>query len=195
MSQCLSTIWGKQTNKQNKTFFLSLQVFDVATSSRQTRFKKITCSCKSSETPGHRREPSIQSDMLGSTLFQSFSIIIQPHQSPWGCCGNTAKIPVMSFVCATTQQWRISKRWYTCCQTDAKCLHLITGSRCWFVWSHFPSLPDFKNGGLEFCKGLALMTHRMMPLTGPSAACCLLTCSQILGPFRSPMEQVPGTTT
>lgn len=132
---------------------------------------KITCSCKSSETPGPLREPSIQSDLLDSTLFQSFSIVIQPHQCPWGCCGNTAKIPVMSLVCATTQQWRISKRWYTCCQTDAKCLHLITGSRCWFVWSHFPSLPDFKNGGLEFCEGLALMTHRVTPLT----ICCMLS--------------------
>lgn len=195
MSQCLSTILG-ETNKQTKqNFFFCLCRFSMLPQVPVKHALKITCSCKSSETTGHRREPSIQSDLLGSTLFQSFSIIIQPHQCPWGCCGNTAKIPVMSFVCATTQQWRISKRWYTCCQTDAKCLHLITGSRCWFVWSHFPSLPDLKNGGLEFCKGLALMTHRGTPLTGPSAACCLLTCSHILGPFRTPMEQVPGTTT
>lgn len=35
---------------------------------------KITCSCKSSETPGHLREPSIQSDLLDSTLL-SVSVV------------------------------------------------------------------------------------------------------------------------
>lgn len=83
MSQCLSTILG-ETNKQTKqNFFFCLCRFSMLPQVPVKHALKITCSCKSSETTGHRREPSIQSDLLGSTLFQLFSIIIQPHQCPW----------------------------------------------------------------------------------------------------------------
>lgn len=125
------SVYNFEGNKQTKqNFFFCLCRFSMSPQVHVKHALKITCSCKSSETP------SIQSDLLGSTLFQSFSIIIQPHQCPWGCCGNTTKIPVMSFVCATTQQWRISKRWYTCCQTDAKCLHLIGVGLCGATFPH-----------------------------------------------------------
>lgn len=66
MSQCLSTILG-ETNKQTKqNFFFCLCRFSMLPQVPVKHALKITCSCKSSETTGHRREPSIQSDLLGS---------------------------------------------------------------------------------------------------------------------------------
>lgn len=58
-----------ETNKQTKqNIFFCLCRFSMSPQVHVKHALKITCSCKSSETPGHRREPSIQSDLLGSTL-------------------------------------------------------------------------------------------------------------------------------
>lgn len=46
------------------------------------------------------------------------------------------------------------------------------------LWDHsgvFFSLPGFKNGGLDFCEGVTLMTHRVTPSSGLLVACSLIS--------------------
>lgn len=63
---------GNKQTKQN--IFFCLCRFSMSPQVHVKHALKITCSCKSSETPGHLREPSIQSDLLDSTLL-SVSVV------------------------------------------------------------------------------------------------------------------------
>lgn len=159
------SVYNFEGNKQTKqNIFFCLCRFSMSPQVHVKHALKITCSCKSSETP------SIQSDLLGSTLLSvsvvfyynttasvSLGLLWQHHQNLCDVIRmrhNTTVEDIEALVCLLPNRCQVSAPHW-----------------CWFVWSHFPSLPDFKNGGLEFCEGLALMTHRVTPLT----ICCMLS--------------------